>query len=149
MRRRSPDQVARNPRMLVLCPYPVGVAAGQRLKFEQYYDDWRERGWEIEVRPFMGTRLWHIAFIRGHFLEKIARTLRGYVGRTRDILRIGNYDLVYCFMYVTPVGPSLFERIVRRLSRRLVYDIEDNVHVGLNRETVDHPNPILRLIRGS
>jgi len=149
MRRRSPDQVARNPRMLVLCPYPVGVAAGQRLKFEQYYDDWRERGWEIEVRPFMDTRLWHIAFIRGHFLEKIARTLRGYVGRTRDILRIGNYDLVYCFMYVTPVGPSLFERIVRRLSRRLVYDIEDNVHVGLNRETVDHPNPILRLIRGS
>ena len=40
-------------RVLVLCPYPYGVAAGQRLKFEQYYDDWRAAGWEVDAAPFM------------------------------------------------------------------------------------------------
>ena len=39
--------------MLVLCPYPLGVAAGQRLKFEQYYDDWRRLGWDVTVSPYM------------------------------------------------------------------------------------------------
>ena len=41
-------------RMLVLCPYPHGVAAGQRLKFEQYYDDWRAAGWDVHVRAVHG-----------------------------------------------------------------------------------------------
>ena len=43
--------------MLVLCPYPVGEAAGQRLKFEQYYPDWREDGWEIVISPYMDREL--------------------------------------------------------------------------------------------
>lgn len=35
--------------MLVICPFPVGVAAGQRLKYEQYFDDWRELRFDITV----------------------------------------------------------------------------------------------------
>ena len=57
-------------RMLVLCPYPLGVAAGQRLKFEQYYDDWRAAGWEVEADPFMDLALWSKAFEPGHVAAK-------------------------------------------------------------------------------
>jgi len=147
----EPAAAARSARhsMLVLCPYPVGVAAAQRLKFEQYYDDWRAAGWTIDVAPFMDLELWRVAYERGRLTQKVIGTLAGYMRRFRDLTRVRRYDLVYCAMYVTPVGTSLFERAVRALSRRLVYDVEDNVHVGLNRETVDHPNPILRLIRGA
>jgi len=133
--------------MLVLCPYPFGVAAGQRLKFEQYYDDWRRDGWRIEIAPFMDADLWLVAYERGHFLKKAAGTARGYARRFRDMLRVGRYDLVYCFMYVTPLGSSFFERLTRRLAKRLVYDIEDNVLTTLNRTAADH-NPVLRITRG-
>ena len=27
-------------KILILCPYPEGKAAGQRLKYEQYLDEW-------------------------------------------------------------------------------------------------------------
>ncbi|HZC37359.1 MAG TPA: hypothetical protein VE221_01650, partial [Sphingomicrobium sp.] len=91
-------------RMLVLCPYPEGVAAGQRLKFEQYYDDWRAAGWEIDVAPFMDMDLWRILVERGHFSAKMLGVLKGYLRRTRDLLRVRRYDLVYCHMYVTPLG---------------------------------------------
>ena len=58
-------------KILVLCPFPYGVAAGQRLKFEQYYDDWREGGHIIQIRPFMSMALWHIAYKKGFYFEKI------------------------------------------------------------------------------
>jgi glycosyltransferase involved in cell wall biosynthesis len=136
-------------RMLVLCPYPVGVAAGQRLKFEQYYDDWRAMGWSVTVAPFMDMKLWHVLYERGHVLEKAVGIARGYVRRLRDMLRAGDYDLVYCHMYVTPLGSSAFERLTRRVARKLVFDVEDNVVAQLNRSVENHPNPLIRFLRGS
>ncbi len=59
--------------MLVLCPYPYGVAAGQRLKFEQYYDDWRAAGWQVDAAPFMDMALWRVLYERGHFAREVRR----------------------------------------------------------------------------
>lgn len=135
-------------KMLVLCPYPVGVAAGQRLKFEQYYDDWREAGWDITVSPYMDPKLWSVAHQPGHLWAKFAGALKGLFRRIGDMARLPRYDLVYCFMYVTPVGTSVFERVTRLLATRLIYDIEDNVLIG-QRLKGEFPNPLLRLLKGS
>src|SRR4051812_49976116 len=115
---------SRTPRrMLVLCPYPYGVAAAQRLKFEQYYDDWRAAGWEVEVSPFMDLALWRVLFERGHIGLKAAGVLKGYLRRIRDLFRMRRYHLVYVHMYVTPLGTSLAERVTRALTKKLVYDV--------------------------
>ena len=134
-------------RLLVLCPYPVGVAAGQRLKFEQYYDDWREAGWDVAVSPYMTAKLWAVAHQNGHLGAKLAGTLKGLIRRIGDLARIPRYDLVYVFMYVTPIGTSFFERLTRQLARRLVYDLEDNVLIGQGLKG-QFPNPLLRLLKG-
>ena len=138
----------RSARILVLCPFPEGVAAGQRLKYEQYFPNWRAGGMKLEVSPFMDQPLYEIVYRPGHLLGKIFGTLRGHLRRLGNLVRIRGYDLVYVFMYVTPFGTTLMERIVRRLARRLVYDIEDNVLFGNDHMVEDHPNPILRLLRG-
>jgi glycosyltransferase involved in cell wall biosynthesis len=135
--------------MLVLCPYPLGVAAGQRLKFEQYYDGWRAGGWEVVASSFMDRALWDIAFEPGHFTAKAGGVASGILRRIRDLARIRRFDLVYCFLYVTPVGTSLFETVTRWRSKRLIYDIEDNVLTDLNRPADYHPNPIRRFVRGA
>jgi glycosyltransferase involved in cell wall biosynthesis len=135
-------------RMLVLCPYPVGVAAGQRLKFEQYYDDWRKAGWDITVSPYMSLALWKVAHQHGQLGPKLAGAFKGLLRRIGDLARIRRHDLVYCFMYVTPVGTTLFERLTRLLARRLIYDIEDNVLIGQALKG-QFPNPLLRLLKGS
>lgn len=136
-------------RMLVLCPYPQGVAAGQRLKYEQYFDDWRAAGWEIEVSSFMDRAMWDVVWGPGNPFAKGLGVLRGHFRRIRDLFRVSRYDLVYVFMWVTPVGTSLFERLVRRLAKALIYDVEDNIlgeqqgGAGLN------PNPLARLLKGT
>jgi glycosyltransferase involved in cell wall biosynthesis len=142
------EQSGRRRRILVLCPFPYGVAAGQRLKYEQYFDDWRAAGYDIEMSPFMDRAMWDIVYKPGHYPAKVLGTLRGYVRRLADLTRIRRYDLIYVFMWVTPFGTSLMERLVRRLARRMVVDVEDNVVIAGAGAGQHHVNPIARFLKG-
>jgi len=88
--------------------------------------------------------MWKIVYTPGNYAAKVSGTLRGYFQRMRDIFRIGRYDLVYVFMWVTPIGTSFFERLVRALSKRLIYDIEDNVLM----EKGNDLNPLVKILKG-
>lgn len=134
--------------MLVLCPFPQGVAAGQRLKYEQYFDDWRAFGFDIEVSSYMDESMWRVVYEPGHLLAKIAGVVRGHWRRLRDILRVRRYDIVYVFMWVTPFGTSFFERTVRRLAKRMVFDVEDNVLVEQQLPMAMNPNALVRMLKG-
>ena len=53
-------------------------------------------------------------------------------------------DLVYVFMWGTPFGSSFYERLLRILSHKVIYDIEDNVLM----EQTSSLNPLTRFLRG-
>ena len=130
-------------RILIICPFPQGVAAGQRLKYEQYLNNWRDNGYEIKISSFMDMPMWKIVYTPQNYVPKILGTLRGYCRRLYDVFRVPRYDLVYIFMWVTPFGTSLFERLYRLLSRHIVYDIEDNFL-----EEQKGLNPLITLLKG-
>ena len=133
--------------MLILCPFPQGVAAGQRLKYEQYLDHWRSKGWEINISSFMDEAMWSIVYQRGHTIAKIFGTLRGHLRRLRDLFRIPHYDVIYIFMYVTPLLTSAMERTVLLLAKRVIYDIEDNIHIRQNSLSPINPNPFIKFLK--
>lgn len=135
--------------MLVICPFPVGVAAGQRLKYEQYFDDWRAHGWEITVSPYMDMATWHVAYRPGHYAAKAFGLARGHARRLRDLFRIGRYDLVYIHMWVTPLGTTWLERLTRRLARRIVFDLEDNVFTGNKLGRAENPNWLANILKSA
>ena len=132
-------------KILVICPFPYNVAAGQRLKYEQYFNHWRENGYDITMSPFLDNKTWEIVYKPGNYIKKILGTLRGYLRRISDIFRIYHYDIVYVFMWVTPFGTSFYERLYRLLSKRLVYDIEDNVLLEKSNEV----NPFIKILKSA
>jgi glycosyltransferase involved in cell wall biosynthesis len=134
--------------MLVICPFPVGVAAGQRLKYEQYFDDWRAHGWEIIVSPYMDMATWNAAYRPGHYPAKAFGLLKGHLRRLRDLFRIARYDLVYIHMWVTPLGSTWLERLTRRLARHVVFDLEDNVFTNKRLGRDANPNWLANLLKG-
>lgn len=134
--------------ILILCPFPVGTAAGQRLKYEQYIDDWRARGHEVDALPFMDDALWRVVHRPGHLLGKTIGTLRGLIRRRSQLDAIARYDLVYLFQWATPVGSSYVERQVRRRAARLIYDLEDNLFSPDKTAKDAIASPLLRWIRG-
>jgi len=117
-------------KIIILCPHPENVAPGQRLKYEQYFESWKEEGYAITLSSFMSLRFWNIVYQKGYLLEKIFWTIVGYIKRTIDLFRIPFYDVTYIFLWGTPFGSSLYERLVRLLSKKIVYDIDDMVFLG-------------------
>ncbi len=138
----------KNLKMLVICPFPEDIAPAQRLKYEQYIDHWRANGYDVTVSPFMSQSLFDVAWTKGHLPRKIWHTLIGTLRRWCGYFRLPSYDLVYVFLWVTPLGPSIAERLVRLLSRKLIYDIDDNVHLGQNLSGALNPNRILTMLKG-
>jgi L-malate glycosyltransferase len=132
-------------KVLVICPYPYGVAAGQRLKYEQYFDHWKENGYSITTSSFLDIKTWEIVYKPGNYIAKILGAVRGYLRRIRDVFRVHRYDIVYVFMWVTPFGTSFYERLYRLFSKNLVYDIEDNVLM----EKSNSINPLVKILKSA
>ncbi len=122
--------MGKKTKILLLCPHPEGVAPGQRLKYEQYFPHLRANGFEIHVSPFMTMPFWKIVYKPGRLRQKIFWVMFGYARRVWDLCRIPFYDGTFVFLNVTPLGGPFFERLVRLLSRKLVYDIDDLVFLG-------------------
>lgn len=119
----------RTKKMLFLSPYPKGKAASQRLKYEQYFDYFRANGFELETSSFVDDDFWEIIYKNGFLFRKLLGTLRGYLRRCADLFRLQQYDIVYIHLWVTPLGPPIFEWLVRKLSTRIVYDIDDMIYL--------------------
>ena len=145
----SDARTSQRRRMLVLCPFPQGVAAGQRLKYEQYFDDWRAAGYDIDVSSYMDMAMWRVVYQKGNYPAKTLGVLRGHLRRLRDLFRIPDYDVVYVFMWVTPVGTTIMEWLVRQLAKRMIVDVEDNVFIQQDLPASSHPNPIVQYLKGS
>ena len=75
----------------------------------------------------MSKRLWHIAYKKGNYTEKFFWTVKGFIERIFLLFSLPKYDTVYIFMNVVPFGPAILERLYRALSRRIIYDVEDNI----------------------
>lgn len=131
-------------KILVICPFPQGEAAGQRLKYEQYFELWNHAGYEVSISSFMDLRMWKVVYSKGNYLKKILGFLRGLIRRFIDLFQLNEFDIVYVFMWGTPLGSSLYERILRKLSKNVIYDIEDNVMMQQSNTL----NPITRFLRG-
>jgi glycosyltransferase involved in cell wall biosynthesis len=132
-------------KILIICPYPEDVAPSQRLKFEQYYPFFREAGYELTISPFMSRSFWKVIYKKGHYLQKIWHTLAGYARRSKDLLRAGKYDLVYIHLWVTPLGPPWFERLFRKASKKIIFDIDDLIYL---KDMKSNATPLISKLKG-
>jgi L-malate glycosyltransferase len=135
----------KNKKILFVCPYPDNVAPSQRLKFEQYYNHFREAGYEVETSSYISPVFWNIIYKKGNFPAKAWYSFAGYLKRIADLFRLGQFDIIYVHLWVTPFGPPVFEWLFRKASKKLVYDIDDLVYLK-NVESRAHP--LVTLIKG-
>ena len=131
-------------KILVICPHPVGYVPGQRLKYEQYFKDWEESGFEVTVSPFMSEGMQNVVYKKGFILIKILGTLNGYFLRFIDLFRVRKYNIIYLFLWGTPFGPPIYEWILRKLANKIIYDIDDLVFL----KNANHANKLSGLLKG-
>ena len=116
-------------RVLFILPYPTDTVPGQRLKFEQYFSFLREKRNEIKIYTFISPQFYKILYKKGHFLKKAYFAFKGYVSRFKQILEARKFDVVYLFLWSAPFGPPLFEFLLKKLRKPIIYDIDDLVYL--------------------
>ena len=131
-------------KILFLVPYPFDEAPSQRLKFEQYFPIIKEHGYSISFHSFISKEFGKIVHKKGFLFSKIKHTILGYLNLCWLLFSIRKYDIVYTHLWITPFGFPLFEWIVRQLTKKLIYDIDDLVY--LNQES--KINPFLSMLKG-
>ena len=78
-------------------------------------------------------------------LKKIFSTIRGYLNRFKIIFTLKNYEIVYIFMWVTPFFGNFYERTYRNFSKKIIYDIEDNILLN----KISSVNPLSHLLKSN
>jgi glycosyltransferase involved in cell wall biosynthesis len=132
-------------KILFVTPYPFNKAPSQRLKFEQYYAAIEANGFEISKNAFVSDKFWDIIYKKGFWGKKILFTLQGYWSRLVCLFRLRRYDVVYMHLWVTPFGFPFFEWLYTKLSRKVIYDIDDLVYLpGIKSDM----NPLITSLKG-
>ena len=135
--------ITNKKKILIICPFPKGVQAGQRLKYEIHLNTFENNGYSIEISSFIDLKTWNYIFKKGFLINKILSTIFGYVKRTKDIFKLHKYDIVYVFMWVTPFNTNFYEKLFVKFSKKFIYDIEDNVFLSKKNEI----NPLIYFLK--
>lgn len=119
-----------NPKVLILCPYPLGISPGQRFRFEQYLKILREHGVIIDVRSFLDMGTMHILYKPGHKLKKMWGVVSGFLRRLQILPCVFDYDCIFIYREATPLGPPFIEAILFMLGRRVIFDFDDAIFIS-------------------
>jgi glycosyltransferase involved in cell wall biosynthesis len=114
---------------MVLAPYPLGTVPGQRFRFEEYLDALAAEGIDMDTRPLLDKGTMKILYEPGHLPRKAGFLVWGALRRLVDVLRARRYDAVLVYREAFPVGPPLFEWLLRRLGVPYVFDFDDAVYL--------------------
>ena len=111
-----------------MVPYPLGVAPGQRFRFEQYLALLEAHGFTVKVFPFLSAELNELLYKPGNYPKKIGGVLTGFIRRMIALPQILSANWVFIFREATPLGPPVFEWIITQVFRKkIIYDFDDAI----------------------
>lgn len=114
--------------VLFVVPYPIGKAASQRFRVEQFLPYLEKHGIKYKLAPFWSMYTYGILYRKGHTLHKIAGTLAGFVRRLFLLFQLHKYDFVFVHREATPIGPPWFEWCIAKIFRKkLIFDFDDAI----------------------
>jgi glycosyltransferase involved in cell wall biosynthesis len=116
-------------RVLALVPYPPGRAPGQRYRIEQWAPLVGAEDVQVTLSPFLSLCGMEVLYERGHAVVKARETLRGYLKRFGETLRLASADVVFLYREAALLGPAWIERLLA-FRRPLVFDFDDAIYLA-------------------
>lgn len=115
-------------KVLFVVPYPVGEAASQRYRVEQWLPVLREQGINYKLAPFWSKTAWAILYKPGYTLQKFTGLLAAMLRRLFLVIQLPSYDYVFIHREATPVGPPWFEWMAAKVFReKIIFDFDDAI----------------------
>ena len=117
-------------KILFIEPYPT-EGPSSRYRVEQYVPYFKNNGIECIVRPFVSSRFYKILYKRGFYFQKILFFLQSSLRRLFDIYTALRSDIVFIHLEAFPFGPPVFEWILSKARKNIIYDLDDAIYMGI------------------
>jgi glycosyltransferase involved in cell wall biosynthesis len=122
-------------RVLGLASYPVEAAA-TRFRLQQFKGPLAERGVELEVRPFLDSRLFKSLYRREELVGNAFGLARSALRRVGDALAARGADVLLIQREAMMFGPPVVEWLSMKLGRcPMVLDLDDATYVSYTSPT--------------
>lgn len=116
-------------RILAVSNFPVEAAA-TRFRVAQFVEPLRERGIELDVRPFLNSEQFERMYASGGTLSKAAGMLGSVLRRSREVLSSRRYDALFVQREAMFFGPAVFEWMFQEIGNLpMVLDLDDATYV--------------------
>jgi glycosyltransferase involved in cell wall biosynthesis len=116
-------------RVLALVSKPLGVAPGQRFRLEQWAPLLIEHGISIDFSVFESASLTRILYEPGRRVTKAAYVIRDAVRRRSVLDQAKSYDLIVIHRQASLLGPAVYERLLARSGKPIIFDFDDAIWV--------------------
>jgi len=131
-------------KVLLLAPAPLNISPGQRFRFEHYIPSAKSNDVCFYVKPFFTKKAWGILHVKKHYSEKFLEIILGLLKRTFLLFTIFRFDFVYIYRETAPIGPPIFEWIIKFIfQKKIIYDFDDSIWIS----TASVSNPGANLIK--
>jgi glycosyltransferase involved in cell wall biosynthesis len=115
-------------RILALVHKPLGLAPGQRFRIEQWAPLLAsEHGISVDFSVFESPQLTQVLYEPGKRATKAAFVIRDSI-RRRSVLPLAReYDAVVIYREASLFGPALYERLLARSGKPIIFDFDDAI----------------------
>ena len=72
----------------------------------------RENGFEVTLSPLFTTEFFRLVYKRGHLSKKVLGFISLSLRRLLSLSNVKDYDVVFIYREIFPIGPAFVERIL-------------------------------------
>lgn len=115
-------------RVLALVHKPLGLAPGQRFRIEQWAPLLASKhGISVDFSIFESPQLTRVLYEPGRRATKAAFLLRDSIRRRSVLTLAKEYDAVLVYREASLFGPALYERMLARSGKPIIFDFDDAI----------------------
>ena len=112
--------------LFVAAHYP-NRSPGQRYRFEQYLNTYKENGYETKLAYIINAKDDKLFYAPGKYFIKLLLLLKFFIIRLGQVFQAFNYDVIYIFREAYFVGGPFFERLFKLTGKKIIFDFDDAI----------------------
>jgi len=114
-------------KILFLVAHRPDRSPGQRFRFEQYLNFFRDNGYQFEFSFLISEKDDKFFYKKGHYLRKLYILLKSIFIRFKDLRRAKQFDLIFIYREAVMFGSIYFEKQLKKKKIPIILDFDDAI----------------------
>lgn len=115
------------PKILFIAAHRPERSPSQRFRFEQYISFLEQNGFACDFSWLISEQDDRIFYQPGNLHNKLSIFTKSIYKRLKDVLRAGNYDIVFVQREAFMTGSVFFEKRFKKSGAKLIFDFDDAI----------------------